>query len=196
MSSCYASCLARESRSSSFPVASRIKIFRCSGSFSGAGTRPSNRALNCLAARWRARCVRAAWQERGRGRCKNATRFTTRTQFRLTRLQRGNEPYYKEEHGCPGVTHLDGRKLDLRGWNWLTRTSHRFSGHKRYFYRGLWIINVLRSPRPFFLPPPIIFSLAFLLVLSFLFLPFFFFFFLFLWYPEGNIIYTGQVTQF
>ena len=105
--------LSRPSRDRARFVASRIKIFRCSGSFSGA--RPSNRALNCLAARWRARCVRAAWQERGRGRCKNATRFTTRTQFRLTRLQRGNEPYYKEEHGCPGVTHLDGRKLDLRG---------------------------------------------------------------------------------
>lgn len=107
--------LSRPSRDRARSIASRIKIFRCSGSFSGAETRPSNRALNCLAARWRARCVRAAWQERGRGRCKNATRFTTRTQFRLTRLQRGNEPYYKEEHGCPGVTHLDGRKLDLRG---------------------------------------------------------------------------------
>lgn len=33
---------------------------------------------------------------------KNALRFTTGTQFRLARLQRGNEPYYKEERGgCP-----------------------------------------------------------------------------------------------
>lgn len=43
----------------------------------------------------------------------------------------------KRKHGCPRITHLDGRKLDLRGWNWLTRTSHRFSRHKRYLCPGL-----------------------------------------------------------
>lgn len=76
------------------------------------------------------------WEERRRG--KNAARFITGTRFRVTRLQRGETSrIIKRKHGCPRVTHLDGRKLDLRGWNWLTRTSHRFSRHKRYFCPAL-----------------------------------------------------------